>query len=234
MQNLPINVVDLSVLGILLLSAIFAFARGFVREVLSVIGWVGAGLVSLHGAPELLPYTHRYVSSGFLADAGTYVAVFILALLLFSILSHMISVRVRDSALGAVDRSLGFVYGLARGAVIICVAWLLMQWLLPRDLPSWVQEARVLPMVQWGSEKLLHLLPAEARARTERTAESAGAATRRAVDDAKTLRSLTAPGRNSPDSGAAANGKPDSGPETGYKDQQRQDLNGLILRQQSQ
>ena len=134
MQNLPINVVDLSVLGILLLSAIFAFARGFVREVLSVIGWVGAGLVSLHGAPELLPYTHRYVSSGFLADAGTYVAVFILALLLFSILSHMISVRVRDSALGAVDRSLGFVYGLglARTLCFICFAW--YAWAEP-DLP---------------------------------------------------------------------------------------------------
>ncbi|NBC33956.1 MAG: CvpA family protein [Alphaproteobacteria bacterium] len=183
MESLPINAFDLIVLVILVLSAGLAFARGFVREVLAIGSWIGAALVTRFAVPHVSPvardiFDNPTVSDfigGFgygsehrdlMADVAGGVVVFIAAMIAFSILSTIIARMVQGSGLSAVDRSLGLVFGLLRGGLVICLFYLLLVWLIPdrRDRPDWIEEARTRPLVERGTELLLGLLPQDARA----------------------------------------------------------------------
>ncbi len=95
-----------------------------------------------------------------IADMTAGVAIFLIVLIALSILTRVLSRRIRTSALGPLDRSLGLVFGFLRGALLVCVAWLIFAWLLPReDHPEWVTEAKLRPLVERGSVLLVGLLP---------------------------------------------------------------------------
>ena len=183
MDSLPINAFDLIVLTILLLSAVLAFARGFVREVLAIGSWIGAALVTRFAVPHVSPVAREVFDNaamtdflqGFgygeqhrdlLADFAGGIVAFVVAMTVLSILSTIIARIVQGSALSAVDRSLGLVFGLLRGGLVICLFYLLLAWMIPdrRDRPDWIEQARSLPLVERGADLLLSLLPEEARA----------------------------------------------------------------------
>ena len=182
MDDLPVNAFDLIVLALLLLSGGLAFARGFVREVLAIGSWIGAALVTRFAFPHVSPIARDLFNSdtvtGFLsgfgygdehrdllADIAGGIAVFVIAMMVLSILSTIIARIVQGSALSAVDRSLGFLFGLVRGGLVICLFYLLLVWLVPDrdDRPRWIEEARTLPLIERGAELLLSLLPEESR-----------------------------------------------------------------------
>lgn len=178
MADVPVNLIDIGVAAVLLLSALLAFSRGFVRESLAVAGWVGAGFAALYLYAPLNPLVRKYVPITLAADAITVAGIFIITLVIISILSHRISVTVRESAIGALDRSLGFVFGLLRGAVIVIVAYMLLTWLIPAaDHPEMVRDARVTPWIKRGADVLIKLVPetSQAREQVESALEKAGA-----------------------------------------------------------
>ncbi|MDR3515801.1 MAG: CvpA family protein [Azospirillaceae bacterium] len=165
MESYSINPADIAVIGVVLLSALVAFARGMVREVLSVAGWVGAAFATLHGQPLLRDYAHHFISSPMIANAAAGIVIFVVTLLVLSIISSQLARLVRGSALSAVDRSLGFVFGLLRGAFFVSLAYLLVSAVLPvTDQPAWLLQARTLPVIQQGAGLLRDLVPEETRA----------------------------------------------------------------------
>ena len=163
MADWPINPMDLVVLIVLVLSAVLAFARGFVREVLSIGGWIGAAVVAVFLMPWARPYGRQYIQSELVADLVTAGVLFVGGLVVFAILSFWLAKIVQGSALNAVDRSLGFAFGLVRGALLICLGYLLFVWLIPEpeERPAWFYEAQTRPMVERGAERLLELVPQE-------------------------------------------------------------------------
>ncbi|HMG49245.1 MAG TPA: CvpA family protein [Inquilinus sp.] len=162
LDSLPIAAGDIAILIILAISAFLALARGFVAEVLSIAGWVGAALVTLWTYGDAKPYLRQYIQMQLLADILTGVGIFIVALVVFSTISHMLAKVVKGSALSAVDRSLGFLFGLLRGAVLVCLGYLLLTWVFPETKrPPWLENARMLPWVQAGSDYLKSLVPQE-------------------------------------------------------------------------
>ncbi|MBM3514384.1 MAG: CvpA family protein, partial [Alphaproteobacteria bacterium] len=149
MSDLPINGLDLAVVAILLVSALIAFMRGFVHEVLSIGSWVGAVFGALYGLPLAQPVARKYIAIEWAADAAALVALFLILMLVLSLLTNALSKSVKTSGLSGLDRSLGVVFGLARGAVIIAVALMVSDWLMKReDRPSWMTSAKTLPMAQ--------------------------------------------------------------------------------------
>ncbi|BBK42651.1 hypothetical protein STVA_26710 [Allostella vacuolata] len=160
------NELDLAVIGVIALSALFAVIRGFVREVLSVAGWIGAALVALYGFTPLRPHARDLLGPTLIADIALGAVLFLFALIVFSLITHAIASRVRGSALSAVDRSLGLVFGIVRGGVLVCLAYLLLVWAVPPgEHPPWVKSARALPLVQQGATWLTTLVPKEFRDR---------------------------------------------------------------------
>jgi membrane protein required for colicin V production len=164
MEAPPINVTDVVVALVILISGLLAFFRGFVHELLAVVSWIGAGLATLYGFPYLRPQVRELITVPFIADMTAGVAIFLIVLIALSILTRILSRRIRTSSLGPLDRSLGLVFGFLRGALLVCVAWLIFAWLLPReDHPKWITEAKVRPLVERGGVLLVGLLPARLR-----------------------------------------------------------------------
>jgi len=178
MSDLPITALDVAVLAVLLISAVAAFLRGFVHEVLAIGAWVGAALATLYGFGMVQPYARDLVAIPLLADIGAGMVLFLLVLIVLSVLTRLLAARVRGSALGALDRSLGLAYGVARGAVILALAWLVLAWALPQpgDRPAWIQEAKSRRLVEGGAGLLARLAPEGLRVSVAPARASDGAA----------------------------------------------------------
>ena len=164
MDKLPLNVVDLGVFGVILISALLAFSRGLVREVLSIGAWVLAALATIYGLPHLVPIAQNYISSPLVAQIVTGTTIFIVTLFVCAAISHMVARNVRSSGFGAIDRSLGLLFGVVRGAILVCLAYLAFAWAEPNpeDQPDVVKNARTLKYVEQGANLLHSLLPKEA------------------------------------------------------------------------
>lgn len=159
-KDLPVNVVDIGVLLILLVSAVLAYARGFVHEVLSVGGWVGAIFATFYGFPYAKPFARKYISLDLAADLAAGTVIFIVTLVFLSLLTRAVAKQVQNSALNVLDRSLGFLFGLARGAVLVCVAYIGLELIMPvEDQPAIVRDARTMQLIKPGAALLEQLVP---------------------------------------------------------------------------
>ncbi|MEX1036698.1 MAG: CvpA family protein [Sneathiella sp.] len=160
MENFPIQGTDAVLLVILLISAIFGFARGFVKETLSVAGWVGAIFLTLYLFPLLQPIAQGFILNLLIADILTGAVIFILSLVILSYISHAISEKVKASSLGALDRSLGIFFGIARGVILLGILWLIFVQFIPgKDRPEWILQAKMLPLIEESGEFVARLLP---------------------------------------------------------------------------
>lgn len=183
LSNLPVNVLDIAVIAVLLVSAIFAYARGFVHEVLAVGGWVGAILITIYSFPYVKPYARKLIAIDLVADLAGGTVVFIVTLVFLSILTKAISKRVQASSLNALDRSLGFLFGLARGALVICAGYLLLEFVMPKaQQPDWVRNARSMQLIEPGAHMLTRLIPIDAAKRLGSAASDAGTRARSAAN----------------------------------------------------
>lgn len=160
-SDLPIvNVLDIGIIVLLLLSGFLAYARGLVHEVLSVAGWIGAIFATIYGFPLLKPFARQVTEIEIVADFGAGVVIFVVSLVLLSLVTRRISKKVKDSALNAVDRSLGFLFGLLRGALIAVIAYIGLGMVYPEDdQPEWVLEARSMELIRPGAAMLTELIP---------------------------------------------------------------------------
>ena len=219
MPDIPFTIADLAIIGILLVSAVLAFARGFVHEVLSTASWIGAALAVVFGLPHARPIAQQFISLPLLADVAAGGVIFIVTLLILSLLTRAVSRQVQGSALNAVDRSLGFVFGLLRGAVLVCLAYIPVAWLMaPSELPAWIRDARARPLVEQGAGMIQSLFDAQ-RAPAEHAVDPSGRA-RKALETERMLRDMMSPDPKSPQSGK-------SSPQ-GYSEGERRDLERLI------
>ncbi len=158
--------VDVVVLGVLALSGVLAFARGLVREVLGIGAWVGAAFVTAWAFPLAQPQFRQWFSNPEIADPATVIVVFLASLVALSLVSHWIGALVSLSSLGGLDRTLGLVFGIARGAAVVVFAYIAVGLAIPIDRwPDPVLEARSLPFAYDGALWLVGQLPAEYRPR---------------------------------------------------------------------
>ena len=155
-----VNLLDIGVGLLILVSAIFAYVRGLVQEVLSIAGWIGAIFATVYGFPYLRPYARELTTIDIVADFGAGIVIFIIALVLLSLFTWRISKIVKSSELNAIDRSLGFLFGLARGALIVVVAYIGLGMVYPEDeQPPWIHQSRSLELIKPGAELLASLIP---------------------------------------------------------------------------
>jgi membrane protein required for colicin V production len=220
-----LNALDIIVIAVIALSALFAFARGFVKESLSIAAWVGAGLITLYGLPYLQPFAQRYITNPLIAKGAAGVALFIVSLIILSLLTSTISGHVKQSALSAVDRALGLLFGAFRGVVLACLGFIALSWAIPKetDWPGWVKSARTRTFLASGAEVLKSLVPSETRERGAAAAAEAQHTYDQAKEAEQMMRALT-----SPAAPPGATKVPASTPPPTYKAGERRDMDRLI------
>ncbi len=160
LSDVPINLFDAGIIVVLLGSAFFAYARGFVHEVFSIVGWIGAIAATFYGFSFAQPYARQFIKTEILADLAAGTLIFLFALVALSIMTRSISRKVKDSALNALDRALGFLFGLVRGALIIVVAHIGFEVLVAqKDYPHWMRSARTMQLIGPAADLLISNLP---------------------------------------------------------------------------
>ncbi|MCM2395391.1 CvpA family protein [Rhizobium sp. S95] len=176
---MPITIFDGIVIGVVLFSAVLAMVRGFSREVLSIASWAGAVAAAYYLYPILVPYVKNYTSDDRIAIAGSAGAIFLIALIVISFITTRIADFIIDSRIGALDRTLGFLFGAARGILLLVVAVAFWNWLVDvKHRPDWVNNAKTKPFLDGLVGKLEAVLPEDIepqiRARILGKEESAG------------------------------------------------------------
>ncbi|MFP3943835.1 MAG: CvpA family protein [Alphaproteobacteria bacterium] len=159
----PITFADGVVLGILLLSGIFALVRGFTREVLTIAAWGLSALILVLAYEPVQEWARDRILDGVVTDVMVASLLFLVPLVALSFASHSACKQVREGGVGVADRVLGFVFGVARGlAAIIILYWMYSLIEDPGDHPNWIHEAKLFPVVAESADFLGEWLPAVA------------------------------------------------------------------------
>ena len=153
---------DIGLIVVVLISALLSMVRGFTREVLAIVSWGAAAVAAYLLHPMVLPYLKPYIQKDTVALGVAVALVFFVTLVIISIITVKISDAILDSKVGALDRTLGAVFGAVRGFLLCVVAYLLFVWLMPdnKGLPDWAANARTKPMLEAAGEILRNALPA--------------------------------------------------------------------------
>lgn len=154
------NWVDLAVLVVVAISAAVAFMRGIVRESLGILAWAGAAWFSWTYVDFARQLVRDLVGNEQMAEIIAYAGVFLVALLVLSVATSIVAQVIHSLGLGAVDRTLGIVFGLARGALLVIAAYVAAGWLsVPDRWPQPVREARLLPFVAEAATRVAEKIP---------------------------------------------------------------------------
>jgi membrane protein required for colicin V production len=120
-MDLDIGWVDACLLGVLALSIVVGAVRGLVFEVLSLAGWLVAYFVALWATPLLAPHLPIGAPDSALNQAASFASAFILALIVWSLLSRVVRSLIHATPLRPVDRLLGGGFGLVRGGLVLLI-----------------------------------------------------------------------------------------------------------------
>ncbi len=161
---MPFQILDIALIGIMLISGLLALMRGFTREVLALITWGGAaaaGYLAYQSEP-LQQLAQQYIESDIVAKIALVGSVFLVVLIVVSLITMKLADWILDSGIGALDRTLGFVFGLARGLLLVAVAYIFfIYWVPPDRAPTWVKRAQTLSFVDQTSTYVIGILPPE-------------------------------------------------------------------------
>ena len=161
MVEAQLNIFDTIVIGVVGLSTLLAFFRGFVREVLSLAGWVGAAFITLAFFPDVAQMIRPYFGSEVVASGAAALGTYVTALLCISLFTSLIMKYVKEgSDVGVLDNVLGLGFGALRGAFIVSLGFLMLTLVFNKDhYPSWLEEARTRPYAERGAGILAQVAP---------------------------------------------------------------------------
>jgi membrane protein required for colicin V production len=166
MPDVALTAFDVAALLVVGLSMLVAWLRGAIREVLTIAVWLGAGVVAFYGFPYARELARQTIEREWLADAAALCVVFVVPLIAFKVVGALVTDRVPGGHAEMADRVVGAAFGLARGALVVCLAYLGLTILVaPEDHPPWVRDAVVLPYVKDGAALLHRLMPEDVAAR---------------------------------------------------------------------
>lgn len=159
--EMSITPLDGILIVVMLISALLAMIRGFVREVLSIAAWVAAAAAAFFLYNDVLPFVQPHISQKQLALVVSAGGVFVVTLIIVSFITMRISDYVLDSRIGPLDRTLGFVFGAARGLLLVVVGMLFFNWFIHDESaqPTWVAQAKSRPLLNALGAKLMAALP---------------------------------------------------------------------------
>jgi membrane protein required for colicin V production len=154
-----VNIIDIALIITLVISSLLALYRGFIYEILAMVGWVSAGLSTIWFEPTIHPFVLKYISNPTIAAGVAGISIFLIVLLISSMISHTISQKIRKSSISAVDRSLGFLFGLLRGLLVASLAFIVIKKLMFPSEPKILEEAKTHFVLEKGALIIQKIVP---------------------------------------------------------------------------
>ncbi len=163
------TIVDAVVAVVIILSALLAYSRGFVRESLSIAGWIVAAILAFMFAGQAEPLIREApVVGDFLKGScelsriAAFAAVFAVALIVMSLITPLFSSIVQRSALGGIDQGLGFLFGVARGLLLVGVALVVYDRVITDQAIPMIDDSRTARIFAKMQDKINDSIPEDA------------------------------------------------------------------------
>lgn len=233
-------ILDIAVVSIVLFSVTIAVLRGFIREVLTVLGLIGGAAAAYVLGPLLVGTTRGWlgvtensetpqelfgmIPYSLVADALAYGMVFIVFLIVLSVISYFLSKFVKSIGLGAVDRALGAVFGIVRAALVLGLLYLPFYYTLEDDeqKDEWFGDSKTQVYVEASSRFVDGYIPKSAHDAIEQGVEEAGVVSeaRKKMEELDILRGE----KDVP----ASDGQSIPNPKKGYTEEFREGMDQLM------
>lgn len=163
------TIIDGVVALVIIVSALLAYGRGLVREVMAIVGWIAAAVLGFLFAPQVEPLVREIPVVGeFLADScelsiiGAFALVFAVALIVVSLFTPLFASIVQRSALGGIDQGFGFVFGVARGVLLVAIAFFVYETIVTGETYTIVDESRSAIVFAQVSDRIQNSEPEQA------------------------------------------------------------------------
>jgi len=151
---MEIAVVDIGIAVIIAISGLISLVRGFVKEAMSLVIWLLAYVVAMTFSEQLSALLINMIELASLRQLAAWGGLFVGTLLLGAIINYLLGKLVSSTGLGGTDRTLGLVFGVFRGLLIVLAIVVMLPLAIPVDQDLWWQESTLIPIFQsfeeWG------------------------------------------------------------------------------------
>ncbi|MCB1591319.1 MAG: CvpA family protein [Alphaproteobacteria bacterium] len=238
-------IIDIVVLLIILASVLIAFLRGFVREVLTILGIIGGLAAAYFGGPYFVPIMNGWLGVQEIAEgeeqaklfdlipyiyvsrALAYGGIFTVVVGVLSLLSHLLAEFISKIGLGALDRTLGVVFGLVRGILLVGIIYLpVYANAKTEDKKKWLEGSKCAPYMEAVAGWMFSFAPKDMQEQVEKLSGQGNPAQ-------KLLEAQGLVGGSGKDDKAGSEDKKDEKPgdKGGYTDKERDAMDKLIEEQ---
>ena len=149
MDILTIDPTDLVILIIIFCFGLFSLFRGFIKELFSIIGWIFAIILATSYTPFVLSKIQVMLPSISLSPLIAGVLIALIVYILFRILGGLFQKKLGKANVSAINRSLGFLLGVAKGFALVCITiFITKTFLNEAEYPKWLRTSKSLPLIE--------------------------------------------------------------------------------------
>ena len=149
---------DVIILVLIFISALFAFFRGFSLELLSISVWVISFFGSYAYGVNLINFFNKIINNILISTAISYVVAFLIIFVIFSFLTRKFSVFIKDSYVGLIDKSLGFIFGILRGYLIVGLCFFLFDYFYNGKRLEFIDNSKIIPVIKITNNEIFRFL----------------------------------------------------------------------------
>lgn len=166
---MDVNIIDGIIIGVILFFAIRSFIRGIIREVLGLVSLAGSVYLSLYTYEMLIPTYEPYIESPTVLEGACIASAFILYMIMFTIVSYTVSRMINTSAIGSINQSLGFVFGIFKGILFVSIAYAAIASVTKDRMPDILKHAHLEPFLRQSAHVISTTFPKPLKANIMQT-----------------------------------------------------------------
>ena len=154
------NQLDILIIILSILSMIYGYSRGIVKELLSILSILVAVYISINVYPKISLFLKEYIEMVVLADSISFALMFLLIYSLINIFSNFVVSSISNTPLKILDKNFGILFGFFRALLIFSLLNVLLNWTLwKKNTPDWLNESRSMLLINYTSDKFIKILP---------------------------------------------------------------------------
>ena len=154
---------DLIILSIILISAFFAFFRGFSLEMLSISVWILSFSFSYFYGNNLINFSNKYINNILISNALSYAVSFLLVFIILSFFTKRFSDYIKESVVGLLDKSLGFIFGLLRGYLLVGLCFFIFDYFYQGKKLDFIDNSKIIPIIKITNSAILDVMKIDSK-----------------------------------------------------------------------
>jgi len=154
------NQIDILIIVLTIISMIYGYSRGLIKEILSILSILIAVYISINVYPNISLFIKEYIEMALLADSISFALMFLFLYSLINIFSNFIVSSITNTPIRILDKNFGILFGFFRALLIFSLLNILLYWTLwKKNIPEWLGNSKSMVLISYTSDKLIQILP---------------------------------------------------------------------------